>query len=768
MDRTKHIVVLILISGFIIGPLAAAVGPSGPRGRAGADLSVRPGSYASDPPEPRVGDQVKSNVTIENLGDADVSGNFTVAFFLNDTATPLKPVESNVTFGYMAAGESFAVEITWSSSGLASGINYTILVIIDFYNEVAESDESNNQLAQNLSLLPRLYPDFALSPDELRLSPPVPMAGDIVTVTATVRNLGELDARYVDLFFYINDTDHPVGSLITIKGLNSSEQKNASKSWDTAGLPPGIYILLLFINPPWSANFEAELNNANNNLTLPVTLGERQPDLYIDNATWLPAKPKVGQSLVVSAELANAGNGASAPCNLSLFIDYDFTPAATASVPAILPDGRATVMLGWNTTGASSGIHRARLLIDPDDELGESNRTNNGFTWMVELLGEVDLSLENLSISPASAMPGDNVTFSVKVANRGSLRCNSANLTLQVGGLAADHQLLMRLAAGGHLNATLKWTTANLSAGNYDYELVVTPGPADTDSEPANNHLQGQLELLRPPPVADLRIASINYLEPTVRVGDQLTLLIVVENAGTLDAPNSNLSVLLSSSSGRLLRFTDATIAVPSIPAGQGVTVSVHGDTSRFQNGTYTLNVTADYSNDVAESNEANNYLERQLVILPPPQKRPALKIDDIFYAGKRQADERIDIIVGINNTGDAAAMDVVVSFIIDGKVAGTQNIDQIAPGTIRNATLSWTFGAGQHTVKVTVSAMDVQNVTAQAPSLDITTTPWVDPAYLVAGGLAILILLFAIVLARSYSSARKPGPKVKLVEEEE
>ena len=100
--------------------------------------------------------------------------------------------------------------------------------------------------------------------------------------------------------------------------------------------------------------------------------------------------------------------------------------------------------------------------------------------------------------------------------------------------------------------------------------------------------------------------------------------------------------------------------------------------------------------------------------------------------------------------------------------VSGTQNIDQIAPGTVRNATLSWTFGAGQHTVKVTVSAMDVQNVTAQAPSLDITTTPWVDPAYLVAGGLAILILLFAIVLARSYSSARKPGPKVKLVEEEE
>lgn len=766
MMRTRHLVVLLVICCMLAGPLAAVAGAL-EGGRAGPDLAIRPGSYGMVPASPRVGDEVTSNVTVENRGDTDIDGNFTVTFYLNDTDTPLKPAESNVTFGGIAGGESYNVSLGWSTFNLASGVNYTVLVIVDVEGWIAESDETNNRLEQNITFLPRLYPDLSVSSSEVWFEPSPPAAGDNITVTVLVRNQGDAGSRFVDVFFYLNDTDAPLSGFVPLRDINVSESKNASTVWDARALSPGRYNILIFVNPRWSQNFHAELDTSNNNLTVPVELGRKVADLAIRGLGFQPQAPRVGELVEVTVEVSNAGNASSPECALRLFPGYELDAVAAGTVPALQPGGSASVVLDWNTTGMPSGFNRMRVVVDPDYSFTDTNRTNNSLLWNLTLTGEVDMALGNLTISPQPARPGDNVSFTVSVRNLGSLRCNSANLTLRVRGTEADRTQLMTLAAGGVMNATLRWTTFGLSPGTYDYELSVAAGPQDNDTRPSNNILGGQLTLLAPAPRADLRVKDLVLPAQPPRAGDQLAVGVVIENAGDLEANASTVMVTLETAAGMVLRFTDTAVAVPAVSAGQAVLVNLTGDTARFAPGNYTLNVSVDYGSAVDESNESNNHLAKALTILEPLVKRAVLSVGDIFFAGQRREGEKVDVIVSIGNTGDDTALNVVVTFMIDGKVAATQNLDQIAAGTSRNATLTWTFAPGDHPVKAVVASTGLSDVSGQR-TVRIESAPSNIGNYLLVAALAMVLLLVAAVLVWAIRRPKQPGPKVKLVEEEE
>jgi subtilase family serine protease len=251
------------------------------------------------------------------------------------------------------------------------------------------------------------------------------------------------------------------------------------------------------------------------------------------------------------------------------------------------------------------------------------------------------------------------------------------------------------------------------------------------------------------------------------RTGELLTVGVVVENAGDLDANASTVMIALESSANMTLLFSDSPMAVPPVPAGQAVTVNVSGDTARFTPGTYTLVVTVDYGNDVAESNESNNRLSDQLTILEPEARAAVLSVGEIFFAGDRVEGKKVDIIVAVSNTGNDVALDVRVSFVIDGKTAATQNLDQIAAGTSRNATLTWTFSGGDHSVRVQVSSAGLQDVSGER-KVSVASGAQDQSLLILAIGLGLIVILVGVAVAVRLRSPPGPGPKVKLVEEEE
>ena len=777
---------LIACAAMLLGPLLISVAETqqAPGPRAGmADLRVRPGSYAINPPNPRVGDYIEGklgvrvNVTVENIGDADTESGFAVAFYVNATDQAHR-INSNdegeIQFGVMPMGDAWNVSEWWWTDDLTDGVNYTVIVVVDVRTPehpvpINDSNVTNNIFMANQSFRPRLYPELSIPPGGVSITPAHPFAGDDVAVNVTIINSGEKNARDVEVYFYLNDTSHPITTFVTVPWVNLSGPSLASAKWNTTGLAPASYTLLVCMNPPWAFTRTVERDRSDNNATQNVTLAEPMPDLLVRNITCIPLRPRIGQGVVVTGEVANAGSAPSEPSNLSLFVDFNATAVATAPMPSLGPGESRDFALPWNSSGLSAAVHRMRLTVDPDYALADANQTNNTFTWSMEFEGVVDLMLANLTVSPASPHPGDTVHFSVTVINAGTLRCNSANLTLRIGGAEADRKQLLTLSAGGQLGSTLRWSSEGTVPGSYDFEVSVSPGPGENDSDTGNNILAGQIVVQPAPPMPDLRVASMTLVPAgPVHNGDVIKVAVTVGNAGNLDANGSFLDLKLETASGGVINFTDSPVSVPAIPAGGFATVNVTRDTQSYQAGNYSLKALADFRGDLAESNESNNIMIIELRILEALPKLPRLGVEELILEGKVEQDQKLNIFVVINNTGEADAMNIVVNFIIDGKLQGSPaRLPVIGRQSNRTASLLWVPAAGKHTIGVTVSADGIGEQSVSR-SVTVPPAPSVANPYMLAAGIGIIAVLLGAVLDRAIGATRRPTPRLRLIEEDD
>jgi len=98
----------------------------------------------------------------------------------------------------------------------------------------------------------------------------------------------------------------------------------------------------------------------------------------------------------------------------------------TITIPALAPGGNYTVNLTYKPTTAS--WHLLTVLVDPGDEITEAGEDNNKDSKWVHI-GGVDLQVEVLA--PDIFMPGQNLTYRVRVSNRGT-RDVQENTTVNV------------------------------------------------------------------------------------------------------------------------------------------------------------------------------------------------------------------------------------------------------------------------------------------------------------------------------------------------
>lgn len=852
-------VLLVLLS---IPPGAfGQTGPAPTGGRASPDLAVVAGSYGIAPSPPRLQDILTVNVTVFNQGDAD-AGAFTVAFYLNNTSRPLNSANYRVRVNSLAQGATANVTCTWDTRTsetvyFLSGINYTIIVLVDSLGEIAELSEANNRLDQNQTLGPERAPDLKLV--RFTVSPPSPVRGDVVRVNATITNHGEVPGKTFKVYLYVNNITSIISS-VDVGLLDLSAEMNVTLNWSTSTYAPGQYKLLVYVNPEFYYNRVTELSWSDNNgsrdiylaspgqrlellsfehapaqphvgdmltvnctiqnngsfpehvtiriilddkdiynMTVDMGVGEgsspaaevdtssyaegdhtirvtagnidqqdnftllpmRRADLVPQNVSFLPMRPKVGESIQINLEVADRGEAAANPSDLSLFLDYILNPVAGASIPQLGPGEVKIVSLSWNTTGITAGAHRLRLQADSGYVVAESNESNNYYSWSVDIGGDIDLAMENLTVRPPSPRLGETVQFSVRVRNIGTLSSASSSLTLKVESQTVDSKVLGPLDPAGKLDTSLRWSTAGLVPGGYHYELSVAPIGDNPDRNTGNNLLAADLEVLAPPPGPDLIVRRILLPEQTPRVGDLMTIGVQVENIGNEDAAPCTMMIFLENGTA-LLRFTDTPAVLPAVPAGMSFTINVTRDTRSYRAGTYTVNVTVDYSNEVHELNESNNRLSSQVEMLAPLPKTPSVKVLDVLIEGKLEKGSQLNIVAVVANVGEGDAFNLTVRFIIDGITVGNGTIDQVRSGANRTAALLWKSTPGNHTVLVRVEGEDISPVTGPQRQLSIAQPPatakdGTDPMMV---GAALVIIILAVVAVAGYLLFRRgKGP---------
>ncbi len=232
----------------------------------GPDLAVNAGDIILSKTSLLVGVEFNVTIKVYNRGDED-------AFDVDvDLLVDTEPVERVTLDQVMVDGW----EITGFELVLTQG-DHEITVLVDADDAIDERREDNNDASRDVRV--NGLPDGSITAKDITVSDAHPEEGDVVTIDATVHNLGESAASLVVVQFW--DGFPGEGVLIDDRTTSIPEagQDTVSITWDTTGLG-GTHVISVNISRVMPGE-----DNLGNNLATATVLVFTDWDLVIDTKT---------------------------------------------------------------------------------------------------------------------------------------------------------------------------------------------------------------------------------------------------------------------------------------------------------------------------------------------------------------------------------------------------------------------------------------------------------------------------------------------------
>ncbi|MFN3167948.1 MAG: CARDB domain-containing protein [Phycisphaeraceae bacterium] len=542
---------------------------------------------------------------------------------------------------------------------------YRLAAVGDPDNRIAESNESNNTATTSTTVqVAQLDIDLTARPFAIT-SPTSVLAGTQVKkdVLVTVANTGTrgVDAKTkVKLEVYVvRNGDAPV--LVNAKDVLIPGSKLKAGSSTTVkvqsilpgDLPEGTYELRAVID---ADNQVAETDESNNTETAGPEV-EVQP-ASVDLTVAVASNAKLPTSLVsgdgtklrLPIEVTNNGN---VPLDRGEVIDVTVSLERVSdgqtvlldtfddqSVSALKPG--ATKKLNLNVeippNGTLDGEYRLLVEVDTDDDVSESDETNNtalssaaspiqiapGFVDLQAQFGKIQL--------PSAVISGEAIkgTAQVLVANLGNVALPKGQqvdvelfVVPQVGSAisigTATGQSVSSLKNGKPKAINVKGgLPAGLASETYDLRAVVTPVGALSEAGTANNTATQSDAVTAADPFVDfsVAVASNAKLPASLVSGDGTKLKLPIEVTNNGNTPldkGQTIGVTVS-----LERVGDGQTVALGTFTNQNVSALKPGATKKLNlngtippNGTldgdYRILVEVDSADDVSESDETNN-----------------------------------------------------------------------------------------------------------------------------------------------------------------
>ena len=188
--------------------------------------------------------------------------------------------------------------------------DFTIQIITDYENEVAEADETNNVVNLFVSVYNDL-PDLFIASEHIAPGSINPIQNELIDVNATYFNLGNVPSGSFTVTLYADDefiTDTIVGSV--------EPGEEASVGWQNiySSDVPGIHILKVVLDENSQMD---EVNELNNVATRVIIVGDA-PDFLLADVILSKIYPAIGEQIEITASITNAGD-AGAEAMLSVF-----------------------------------------------------------------------------------------------------------------------------------------------------------------------------------------------------------------------------------------------------------------------------------------------------------------------------------------------------------------------------------------------------------------------------------------------------------------
>lgn len=739
---------------------------------AGVDLML---TKSVSPESASLGEQVTFTITVSNngLGTAkDVQ------------VTDKVPEGTTLVSPETAKGSYDQTSGIWSVGELASGesATMTLTVTADTSGSKTNSAEAttssndvdlNNNAASATTTIQESSVDLMLTKSA---SPESVNIGEQITYTITITNNGQGTAKDVQV------TDKvPEGTTLVSPETAKGSYDQSSGVWSVGELTPGesaSLVLVVTADTPGSKvnNAEAtttseDVDSSNNIASVTTEVREASIDLQVTKSASADSV-NVGEQITYTVTVSNRGQGTAKDVQVTDKVPDGTTMVSSDtakgsydqgsgiwSVGEMAPEESAVLTLIVTADKPGTIINTAEAATSSNDA-DQSNNAASATTTIQE--AGVDLALTK-SVSPESASPGEQVTFTITVSNKGPGTAKDVQVTdvITEGTTLVSNERTI----GSYDQASGIWSVGDLAPEQGDMLTLVvtadTPGSktnsaeattSSNDIDPSNNAASVEFDVKEAS--VDLQLTK-SASSDSVKVGEQITYTITVSNSGqgtakeiqvTDKIPDGTAFVSFDTAKGSYDQ-TSGIWSVGELAPGESavLTITVTTDTTgpKINNAEATTS-----SNDADPSNNAAS------ASVTVQEASVDLALTKSASPESLNIGEQISYTVTVTNNGQGTAKDVQVT---DKVPEGTTLVSsEPAKGTYDQASGIWsvgelaseesailtlivtadTSGSKTNAAEATTSSIDVDSsnnaasatTTVQEASVDLLLTKSVSP----------------------------------------
>lgn len=659
---------------------------------------LAPTGLTFSPSTPHIGETIKVTASVKNVGTGSAT-KIPVAFYIDGVQFALPTVT-------LADNESTDVTAFLRTGKLSlSPGSHTVRVVIDPSDQIAERDETNNEIRTSLRLLPSVPQRPELRPKRIVFSPSSPVdlgRADSVAVLGEVLNTGEVAARDFRISFSYRPSGSvrwlgiPCSTNCSIDELSPGARVEAKAELDLSNLQPGRYDVRVVVDPSTDDQPNGritELDEFNNEMQTSVTLlAARLPDLLLDenSARFEPSlEIRYGDSVQLAVDVVNAGEGVAEPFQVEfaarrLEVEQE-TVFATRDVARLAPGERRTLNVTLNTGNLSAGpgFYEVVISADPDNDIAELDETNNQFTTGTNpqnaqplLVRGPDLSMgglffdDSVSSFDPRVTQGEPVGLTLDVNNIGAEASNAFRVSYCVQPVNrpgscetfrapqdlrdAEQLQFPGLGVGTTVQSRTVLDTSSLEPGTYRVRAEVDSEDAVQEENELNNTASQQLTIMARP---DLLVPRVSF-DPASPIdpGTTLTVFADISNLGGGPARTPFIVGIGLRPVGETSCPVDTTREIGSLAQQQQVTISARFAADRLVAGGYEVCVIADTEDAIPETNEDNNVATSRLIVGQFDLAVERVSFDP--HPPIRDHQRRTTVFADISNFGEGPALD--------------------------------------------------------------------------------------------------------------
>ncbi|MEN8265108.1 MAG: CARDB domain-containing protein [Nitrospirota bacterium] len=493
---------------------------------------------------------------------------------------------------------------------LNSTVNYLQL------NQLPNGSWNDNayETAVVVKTLATMKPNLSIKAANISVSDSTPKTGEIMTISAEVKNIGKENAFDVPVRILAESPANEIIELAaeTIASLEIGTTSTINADFDMTGRQ-GDYTIIVRVD---EGNGIEELSEEDNEALKQVSIMP-VPDLVISNGdiVFSANSVNIGDDVTVSASITNRGNNRAEGFDVAFY--YDMVSPETyigqVYINNLEIDETTSRNIEWKTSILGTAVN-IYAVIDPQNALGEVVRENNQAFNSIEVVAVTEPNLKalhtDISFNPPVADQGGSVEISAIVRNEGFSQADSVDVAFyngdpESGGVLLGNAFIANISQGEASSVSYNWTNIHDSGERMIY-LKVDPSNTVAEFNEEDNDTFAALQIRSMP---DLVISSNSIvLSPSVpKDGDMVQINVTLLNTGEQSASNVTVRALEGST-------VIGTQSIDLISGNSQAAALFNYDTTG-KTGNRQITISVDPENAISEQIEDNNLASRTLAV---------------------------------------------------------------------------------------------------------------------------------------------------------